>query len=117
MADVQLKALLKGVTAERGATVTCRDPSALEMLLRISNSDANRGSVSAMFQSASTASSVMAPMLFISEKFAKSVEEEVQLWLDPFKNSSAAATAGSERKRTRADSDSDDFGSESDSDA
>ncbi|KAG5504260.1 hypothetical protein JIQ42_06092 [Leishmania sp. Namibia] len=117
MEDAPLKAVLKGVTAERGATVTCRDPSALEMLLRIGNSDANRGSISAIFQSSSAASSATAQMLFINEKYAKSVEEEVQLWLDPFKISAVAATAGSERKRTRANSDSDDFESESDSDA
>ncbi|AYU77698.1 hypothetical protein conserved [Leishmania donovani] len=117
MADVQLKALLTGVEAERGATVTCRDPSALEMLLRISNSDANRGSVSVFFQNTSAASSPAAQMLFINEKYAKSVEEEVQLWLDPFKTTAVEVTAGSERKRARADSESDDFESEMDSDA
>ncbi|CAG9572155.1 hypothetical protein LMJF_16_1145 [Leishmania major strain Friedlin] len=117
MADVQLKALLMGVEAERGATVTCRDPSALEMLLRISNSDAHRGSVCVIFQNASAAASPGAQMLFINEKCAKSVEEEVQLWLDPFNITAVDATAGSARKRARADSESDDFESEMDSDA
>ncbi|CAJ1007103.1 hypothetical protein Q4I28_002417 [Leishmania naiffi] len=117
MADVQLKSLLKGVEAERGAMVACRDPSALEIIMRVGNSNANRGSVSVIFQNASAASSLTAQMLFINEKYAKSVEEEVQLWLDPFKTPTAAATVGSERKRTRADSDSDDFESENDSDA
>lgn len=107
-----MKALLMGVEAERGATVTCRDPSALEMLLRIGNSDANRGSVSVIFQNTSAASSPAAQMLFINEKYAEAVEEEVQLWLGPFKTA-----AGSERKRARADSDRDDFESESGSDA
>ncbi|KAG5508822.1 hypothetical protein JKF63_05324 [Porcisia hertigi] len=121
MANSELKALLKGVDAERGATVTCRDPSALEMLLRIGNSDANRGSVSAIFQNTNTSSSATVRMLFINGKNARYVEEEVQRWLDPFKMATVAANADGERKRTRtdseSDSDSDDFEGESDSDS
>ncbi|GET87477.1 hypothetical protein LtaPh_1611300 [Leishmania tarentolae] len=117
MADAQLKALLMGVEAERGAIVACRDPSALEMLLRIGNSDANRGSVSVIFQNTSAASPSAAQMLFIGEKYAKAVEEEVQVWLDPFKAATVEVAGGSALKRPRTDSDSDDVDSDSDSDA
>lgn len=146
MTEVQLKTLLQGVAAERGATVSCRDPSALEMLLRIGNADAYRGCVSAIFHSTTPADSsglagsaaasasagaASGHMLFVSERYARRVEEEVQLWLDPFKAGASAATAavttgsssGNERKRRRSgaevddESDSEDeFSSESDSD-
>ncbi|KAK7196066.1 hypothetical protein NESM_000540800 [Novymonas esmeraldas] len=116
MAEAQLTALLQGVVSERGATVTCRDPSALEMVLRIGGSDAHRGCVSAIFHSSSAASPATAQMLFINAKFAKLVEDEVQSWLDPFKTAATAA-AVAERKRTRADSDSDSYESDSDSGA
>ncbi|KPI83220.1 hypothetical protein ABL78_7759 [Leptomonas seymouri] len=114
MADMHLASLLKGVEAERGAMVTCRDPSALEMLLRVGSSDANQGSISVMFQrkSSSNGSTGAAggQMLFVKERYARTLEGEVQSWLDPFKTATSATsptTASKTHKRTRGDSDSD----------
>lgn len=133
MAEVQLKSLLKGVEAEHGAIVTCRDPSALEMLLRLGNSDTNQGSISVMFQKRGSGSSgagggagngslsvASGQMLFVNERFAHTLEDEVQSWLDPFRagaGASSPTTAGKERKRARGDSESDEssFGGDSDS--
>lgn len=124
MTGIELKSLLKGVEAERGAVVTCRDPSALEMLLRLGNNDANQGSISVMFQKSSSNSSgtsaASRQMIFVNERYACSLEDEVQSWLDPFKTATAASsptTANADRKRGRSDSDSTESSLEDDSDS
>jgi hypothetical protein len=126
MSDIHLKSLLKGVEAERGAIVTCRDPSALEMLLRIGNSDANKGSISVMLQKRSAAGNLheglgvaQGQLLFVNDRYSRSLEDEVQSWLDPFKTTTSIASptsASNNRKRVRSSSESDESSLESDSD-